>query len=153
MKLLNKRIFKGSKYTISKFYINGTYFCDVLEDPDRGLNSNQSLKEIQSKKIYGDTAIPTGTYKINMKTVSPKFKDRSWAKPFKGILPRLENVLGYEGVLIHVGKKHEETVGCLSVGENKVKGQVINSTATYNKLMPILLEADSKNELIKLTIE
>lgn len=153
MKLLLRRIFKGPRYTIGKLFINGVYECDTLEDQDRGLTSQMSLEEIKAKKVYGVTAIPTGTYSINMTTVSPKFKDRAWAKPYKGILPRLENVKGYEGVLIHVGNKAEDTLGCILVGENKVKGQVINSTATFYELMTVLLKAQSVGEVIELTIE
>lgn len=153
MKLLLRRIFKGPSYTIGKLFINDVYECDTLEDQDRGLTSQMSLEEIKAKKVYGVTAIPTGTYSINMTTVSPKFKDRAWAKPYKGILPRLENVKGYEGVLIHVGNKAEDTLGCILVGENKVKGQVINSTATFYELMTVLLKAQSAGEVIELTIE
>jgi hypothetical protein len=153
MKLLLRRIFKGPRYTIGKLFINSVYECDTLEDQDRGLTSQMSLEEIKAKKVYGVTAIPTGTYSINMTTVSPKFKDRAWAKPYKGILPRLENVKGYEGVLIHVGNKAEDTLGCILVGENKVKGQVINSTATFYELMTVLLKAQSAGEVIELTIE
>lgn len=153
MKLLLRRIFKGPRYTIGKLFINGVYECDTLEDQDRGLTSQMSLEEIKAKKVYGVTAIPTGTYSINMTTVSPKFKDRAWAKPYKGILPRLENVKGYEGVLIHVGNKAEDTLGCILVGENKVKGQVISSTATFYELMTVLLKAQSAGEVIELTIE
>lgn len=153
MKLLLRRIFKGPRYTIGKLFINGVYECDTLEDQDRGLTSQMSLEEIKAKKVYEVTAIPTGTYSINMTTVSPKFKDRAWAKPYKGILPRLENVKGYEGVLIHVGNKAEDTLGCILVGENKVKGQVINSTATFYELMTVLLKAQSAGEVIELTIE
>lgn len=153
MKLLLRRIFKGPKYTIGKLFINGIYECDTLEDQDRGLTSQMSLEEIKAKKVYGVTAIPTGTYSINMTTVSPKFKDRAWAKPYKGILPRLENVKGYEGVLIHVGNKAEDTLGCILVGENKIKGQVINSTAAFYELMTVLLKAQSAGEVIELTIE
>lgn len=153
MKLLLRRIFKGPEYTIGKLFINSVYECDTLEDQDRGLTNQMSLEEIKAKKVYGVTAIPTGTYSINMTTVSPKFKDRAWAKPYKGILPRLENVKGYEGVLIHVGNKAEDTLGCILVGENKVKGQVINSTATFYELMTVLLKAQSAGEVIELTIE
>jgi len=32
-----------------------------------------SSLEISNKKVYGDTAIPTGTYTVDMNTVSPRF--------------------------------------------------------------------------------
>lgn len=153
MKLILKRIFKGPQYTVGKLSIDGIFECDVLEDTDRGLNSSMSLSDIKTKKVYGETAIPTGTYKVNMNTVSPKFKSRAWAIPYGGILPRLENVPGYEGVLIHVGNKVEDTLGCLLVGENKVKGQVINSSLTFSRLMNKLTQAHRKNEEITITIE
>ena len=142
MKLVLERTFKGSAYTIGKLYVDGDYFCDTLEDVDRGLSSDMPLSEINEKKVYGKTAIPTGTYKVVMNVVSPKFKDRTWAKPWDGKLPRLENVPGYEGILIHVGNKAEDTLGCILVGQNKVKGQVINSTATFDKLMDLLTQTN-----------
>ena len=149
IKLKLQRTFKGVSYTIGKLYLNDKYFCDTLEDTDRGLRSTMSVEEIEKIKVYSQTAIPTGTYKIDMNTVSPKFKDRAWAKPYEGKLPRLINVKGYSGVLIHVGNKPEDTLGCILVGENKVKGQVINSTAAFNRLMTEL----SKDSNIELTIE
>ena len=153
MNITIKRIFKGDKYTIGKLYVNGVYECDTLEDTDRGLTEDSPLSEIQSKKVYGETAIPTGTYKIDMNTVSPKFKDRSWAKFCGGKLPRLIDVKGYEGVVIHVGNKAEDTLGCILVGENKIKGQVINSTATFQELYSVMLKAKLLGEELSLTIE
>ena len=149
MEILVKRIAKKSKYTIGKMYIDGQYICDTLEDADRGLNQNMSLKEINNKKVYGETAIPTGTYKVDMNTVSPKFKSRTCAKPYGGKLPRLVLVPGYDGVLIHPGNKAEDTLGCILVGENKAVGQVLNSQVTFKKIMSIL----TKGTNITITIE
>lgn len=149
MEILVKRIAKKSKYTIGKMYIDGQYICDTLEDADRGLNQNMSLEEIKNKKVYGETAVPTGTYKVDMNTVSPKFKSRTWAKPYGGKLPRLVLVPGYDGVLIHPGNKAEDTLGCILVGENKAVGQVLNSQVTFKKIMSIL----TKGTNITITIE
>ena len=152
MKLELKRRFKGPKYTIGSLFINGVYECDTIEDVDRGLTDSMSVEEIKAKKVYGETAIPTGTYKIDMNIVSPKFKDRSWAKFCGGKLPRLLDVKGYEGVLIHVGNKAEDSLGCILVGDNKIKGQVINSTATFQELYGELLKAKVKGEEITINM-
>lgn len=148
MKLVLDRIFKGKDYTIGKLYIDGEYLCDTLEDTDRGIKQSDSLSKIQAVKVYGKTAIPIGTYTIITNQVSPKFKDRVWAKPYNGKLPRFLNVPGYEGVLIHVGNKPEDTLGCILVGDNKVKGQVINSTARFNQLMNKLQKASDEITII-----
>lgn len=152
MEITVKRVFKGPNYTIGHLYVNGTYECDTLEDPDRGLTDSMTVQEITSKKVYGNTAIPTGTYDIDMNTISPKFKDRSWAKFCGGKLPRLVNVKGYSGVLIHVGNKAADTLGCILVGDNKVKGQVINSTSTFQQLYLQMLKAHTRGEKITITI-
>lgn len=153
MELKLKRIFKGGLYTIGKLYVNGVYECDVLEDTDRGLSDKMELSEIRKVKQYGKTAIPIGTYSIDMNTISPKFKDRSWAKVCEGKLPRLINVKGFDGVLIHVGNKPEDTLGCLLTGYNKIKGQIVNSTSAFTKLYEKMKKAHVNGESINLTIE
>ena len=154
MKLEVHRIAKKNEYTIGRLYINGKYECDTLEDCDRGLTQDMPLEEIKAKKVYGKTAIPTGTYEIDMNTVSPKFKDRSWAKPYGGKLPRLIGVKGFEGVLCHPGNTSESTSGCLLVGKNSIKGMVTDSTRTFHTLMSkFLLPAKVKGERITITIE
>ncbi|WAX07499.1 hypothetical protein BF766P1_00063 [Bacteroides phage BF766P1] len=153
MELKLKRIFKGGLYTIGKLYVNGVYECDVLEDTDRGLSDKMELSEIKKVKQYGKTAIPIGSYSIDMNTISPKFKDRSWAKVCEGKLPRLINVKGFDGVLIHVGNKPEDTLGCLLTGYNKIKGQIVNSTSAFTKLYEKMKKAHVNGESINLTIE
>lgn len=147
MQLLLVRTFRGQSYTIGKLYVDGKYVCDTIEDADRGLSDSMTEEEVKRKKKYGITAIPIGCYKVVMNVVSPKFKDRSWAKPYGGKIPRLKDVKGFEGVLIHVGNTAQDSLGCILVGENKVKGQVINSTATFHKLMDILLTAKDEINL------
>ena len=145
MKLKLDRYYKGPNYTIGRLYIDGKYFCDTLEDVDRGLLQSMSLEEINSLKVYGETAIPRGTYKITLDVQSPKYKNRSQYKFCKGYLPRLLNVIGYDGILINIGNYIKDKYGCILVGENKVKGQVINSTATFKRLYNILIT--SKDDL------
>ena len=150
MKLLLKRIAKKPNYTIGHLYIDNRYFCDTIEDKDRGLTSSMGATTILTKKVANETAIPTGTYKVNMNTVSPKFKDKVWAKKWKGIVPRLLDVPGYVGILIHPGIDQNSTSGCLIVGQNKQVGKVINSQITWHSLMEILTKEKSQ---ITITIE
>ncbi len=134
------RRYRNDKYTIGDLYIDGVWFSNVLEDTDRGLSSDMSEEEIQKIKIYGKTAIPKGTYKVEV-TYSPKFKR---------YLPLLIGVKGFTGIRIHSGNTPEDTLGCLLVGFNKVKGQVINSRVTSDKLTALLRNC---KEEIHITIE
>lgn len=152
LKLIRKE--KEANYTIGDLFVNGILFSQTLEDKDRGLTQDMPLEEIKAKKIYGKTAIPTGTYEIDMNTVSPKFKDRSWAKPYGGKLPRLIGVKGFDGVLLHVGNTASDSSGCLLVGKNSIKGMITDSTRTFHTLMSkFLLPAKVQGERITITIE
>lgn len=135
MKLVVNRLWKKDTYTIGKLYLNGEYICDTLEDKDRGLKQSMLKNDIAKIKVMHQTAIPTGTYKVNLDTFSPKFGYQDfYKKTCNGKLPRLVNVPGYEGVLIHVGNKAEDTSGCILVGYNKVKGGLTNSRDCFKLL-------------------
>lgn len=150
MKLVLKRINNQDNYCEGKLYIDGIYQCDVIEDTDRSLTNEMSITEIQSKKVYGETAIPKGTYQITLDVVSPKFKDRSWATFCEGKLPRLLDVPGFEGVLIHTGNEASNSLGCLLVGQKTKDGWVSNSTQTFKDLYYKLKQATDQ---ITITIE
>lgn len=150
MKLVLKRINNQDNYCEGKLYIDDIYQCDVIEDVDRGLTNEMSVTEIQSKKVYGETAIPKGTYQITLDVVSPKFKNRSWATFCEGKLPRLLDVPGFEGVLIHVGNEASNSLGCLLVGQKTKDGWVSNSTQTFKDLYYKLKQATDQ---ITITIE
>lgn len=101
--------------TFGKLYVDGEYFCDVLEDTDRGLRSDMSLPEIASTKVPGKTAIPYGTYRVTFEH-SPRFK--------RDMLTVCD-VHGFSGVRIHAGNTEEDTEGCLLLGKrhgNKLAG-------------------------------
>lgn len=143
MKIDLKRIAKRDTYTIGKLYIDGKYFCDTVEDKDRGLHSKMSVGEILAKKVYAKTAIPTGTYRVNV----------TWSNAFGRRLPLLQDVPGYSGIRIHTGNSADDSAGCLIVGENKKVGKVLNSRIVFNKLFPLIDAAVNTKEGVTITIE
>ena len=143
MRILLQRHALKAGYTIGRMEINGKYFCDTLEDTDRGLRESMTEAEIAAIKVKGATAIPTGTYRIDMQTRSPRFGR---------VLPRLVSVKGYAGVLIHSGNTAADTEGCILVGENRERGKVLNSRATLERLLVFLRAAQAEGEEIELTI-
>ena len=128
MKLRLRRIARKGTYTIGRLYVSGARFCDTLEDTDRGLTDAMTEAQIRRVKVYGRTAIPA--------------------------VPRLLSVKGFDGVLIHPGNTDADTLGCILVGENKQVGKVLNSQATWARLMDRhLVPAAKKGEDITITIE
>lgn len=150
-----RKHFKPS-YTIGKLFINGEYFCDTLEDTDRGLTDTMTEEDILKVKVKGNTCIPYGKYEITLNIKSPKYSNfikYKYAAFAEGKIPRLLNVKGFEGILIHAGNTADHTDGCILVGENKVKGQVINSQATWTNLYKLMKAANDKKEPITITIQ
>lgn len=101
--------------TLGKLYINNEFFCNTIEDKYRDLS--------KEKKVYGETCIPFGTYKVII-NMSPKYGR---------LMPRLLDVPHFEGILIHYGNTEQDSAGCVICG--KRSGQkVINSRDTFNRL-------------------
>lgn len=134
MKLLLERRYKKPGYTVGRLYVDGVFLCDTLEDRVRDLS--------REKKIAGKTAIPAGCYEVIV-NISPKFKRK---------LPRLLNVPGFEGILIHRGNTPEDTAGCILVGENKAVGKVLNSTPYELRLTEMIERAQTAGESITIEI-
>lgn len=159
MELLLERIYTNSNYTIGHLYLiksdnTKEYLMDTIEDSDRSLNDNMTIEEIKKKKIYCKTAIPTGKYKITMWVKSPSFSKKSYYKNFcDGYLPRLIDVKGFDGILIHRGVDANSSCGCIIVGFNKIKGKVTDSQKAFETLMnDYLLPCKKNNEKIYIKI-
>lgn len=160
MELKLVRAYKCDTYTIGHLLMrdkqNGQWvkLCDTIEDRDRGLDQSMSEANIAKIKVKHQTAIPTGKYEIDMTTVSGVFVKKPLYKDFcGGKVPRLKYVKGFSGILIHSGTDQDSSSGCIIVGENKVKGKVINSWATFKRIYMILKRAANNGERITLTIQ
>ena len=139
---------------MSNLYIDGKWFCNCLEDADRGLDNSMSEDLIRTLKKPSITAIPRGTYEITLDVVSPKYSKIQFYKDVcNGKVPRLKNVKGFDGILIHAGNTDKDSSGCLLVGQNKIKGQVVNSKETFKQLYNLLQDGKSRGEKITIKIE
>lgn len=156
MEIVADRAWKRSEYTISRFLIDGVRICEALEDRDRGLTQNSNLSDIKRLKVMHETAIPSGRYRVTMDVVSPKFsKYPFYMEVCDGKLPRLLEVPGFDGILIHVadGPKAQDLLsGCIGVGDNKVVGQLCNGKKVFEKVYKLLKGADDRGEEIWITV-
>ena len=144
MKLTLNRKFRGQTYTIGDLSINGNFFCNTIEDTVRELpaacpNTPNGHFCTCKEKIYARTAIPPGTYKITLQ-YSPKYKKK---------MPYLHDVHHFLGILIHSGNTETDSAGCIIVGNNTVRGKVLESLATFQNLYSILeSEADITIQIV-----
>lgn len=133
MEITVKRFKLTKRCTIGNMLIDDKFFCHTLEDKVRKLP--------EEVKIWGKTAIPAGTYKVEMYD-SPRFKRR---------LPLLKDVPYFTGILIHRGNTVEDTVGCILVGEANGE-QVWNSTKYEQELCTHIDAALARGEEVTITI-
>lgn len=113
--------------TLGRLYINGVFECVTLEDPFR-----------LGPKIAGNTCIPYGTYEVVL-VPSPRFHKK---------MPRLLNVPGFEGILIHVGNSPSDTDGCILVGQSQGIGVIFKSQAAWDELMEKLNTVKEPEKII-----
>lgn len=125
MKLRLFRKPSSDKNTLGTLYVNGAHECFTLEDP------------VREEKIYGKTAIPFGTYKIDLE-VSPKF-DR--------VLPTLKNVPNFTHIRIHAGNTELDTDGCLLVGDRIFMRKLWYSKRALDRLVTKMLQLPKGEEI------
>lgn len=151
LKLIRK--WKKPTYTVGQLYVDGKFFSNTIEDTDRGLKRSMTLDEIYKLKKAGITCIPSGKYVVSLDYQSPKYaKKAAMVKFNNAMMPRLIDVPGYSGVLIHPGNSAKDTEGCILPGKNDKVGWVSNSTAYFKDLYNRMWNAkNTRGE--KITIE
>ena len=116
------RIAKRADYTIGRLEDeNGVKICDTLEPKYRDYKGGEL-------KVPRKSAVPEGTYPVVM----------TKSKKFGKYLSLLFGVPGFEGVRIHSGNTVNDTEGCILVGQNLIKGKVLLSRLTLEKLMRLI---------------
>lgn len=139
MKYFELSIFRqyepGANYSAGRLFLDGVYFCDTIEPRSAYLCQQCSADAVmQAKKRLGKCAIPAGRYRLVL-APSPRFSGRKFYKRYGGLLPRVLNVPGFEGVLIHCGNSVLDSEGCILVGRNRKGGWVYNSRITFAGLI------------------
>ena len=87
-----------------------------------------------------------------MNTTSPKYAGVAWYYNFcRGKMPRLKDVPGFDGILIHPGTSALDTKGCILVGKNTKVGKLTDSRACFMEVYKLMKEAADHGE--KITIE
>ena len=123
-----------------------TFMCYTIEDEQRDL------------KVWGETRIPAGTYKLKLRTEGG-FHSRYTGKYgdwHKGMI-WVQDVPGFEFILWHTGNTDESTAGCLILGQTqesnliKPDGWVGSSVSAYKFVYPRVSEAILSGQDVEVT--
>ena len=118
------------------------FLCYTLEDEGR------------TEKVWGETCIPEGEYRLGFRTVGgfdARYADR-FADIHMGMLEVLD-VPNFKYILIHCGNTDEDTAGCLLLGDSqennniKENGFIGKSTHAYYRVYQEIAEALEKEEV------
>jgi hypothetical protein len=111
---------KGDRNIIGDLFVDGVFFCHTLEDEKRA----------DGLKVYGETAIPSGTYNVIL----------SVSNRFKRLMPLLLDVPMFKGIRIHGGNTSKDSHGCPLVAFNTDYKKIWGTAE--KKLTAKLKEAD-----------
>jgi hypothetical protein len=140
MEIIVDRFVSDHDSTVSRILIDGQFMCFGLED------------EYRAEKVAHETRIPAGTYAIKLRTEGgfhQRYKEK-FPNMHRGML-HVQDVPGFEYILIHIGNTDKDTAGCLLVGEQAVttKGdmRVNMSKVAYERLYPAVVDAAAAGAL------
>jgi hypothetical protein len=117
-------------YVPGKLFVDGKFECYTLED------------QMRTQKIYAQTAIPLGRYRIIV----------TYSNRFKRPLPLLLNVPEFTGVRIHSGNTVADTEGCILVGDAPSAAWLGQSGQALARLAPKINVALERHEEVWIDI-
>jgi len=91
-----------------------TFLAYTLEDEQRDV------------KVWGETRIPAGTYKLKLREEGGfhnKYLNK-YGKPFHKGMIHVQDVPGFEYILWHTGNTDEHTAGCLIMGNTQTNNRI-----------------------------
>lgn len=124
MRMQLERLQIDNDVTIGALSIDGDFECWVLEDPVREIPG----KPVGDWKIKGKTAIPYGTYGVQI----------TRSQRFGRLLPLLIAVPGFVGIRMHAGNTVADTEGCLLLGTDRLAKSLGRSRIALDAFIPKL---------------
>jgi hypothetical protein len=123
----------GAVCTIGELYVDGVRSCFTLEDVVRS----------DGEKVYGETAIPAGRYRVVI----------TFSNRFQHDMPLLVDVPNFEGIRIHPGNTAVDTHGCLLVGMDRHGDSILNSRVAYASVFADIRDAIDRGEEVWIDVK
>lgn len=150
MQVTNDRILLLPTRTIGHWKVDGVFLCYVLEDVvrDRDVDGDGDVDvaDVAAFKVYGQTAIPAGRYRITVEH-SPKFGPDTLT---------IHAVPGFDGIRIHSGNDESNTEGCPMLGYQLSQNATIRVGTTkpaVEDFKAMVQAAIARGEQVWLTVQ
>lgn len=143
MEILLNREFQNENTTLGTMVIDwGDYHCDTLEDAHH------------EPKIKGKTRIPEGAYEIKFRKVESELTKKYRTRfPWFTYHLELQDVPNFKYIYIHIGNNHEDTDGCILVGQRHNHLPILtDSTSTFETVYKLVSYALNKGEKVTISI-
>jgi len=133
MEILLKTLISDNSGTVGTLEIDGIFKCFTMED------------QFNEPKVYGETRIPRGRYKIELRNEGSMTERYAKKYNFHRGMLWLRDVPDFSYVYIHIGNTEDHTDGCILVGSgcsirNNAKN-VSGSALSYTEIYPQIANA------------
>lgn len=134
MEIVSKCIQRRPSRTVSRVLVDGFKLCyaieDVIRDRDTDGDGDVDAVDVAKFKVYGQTAIPAGRYRVTLEE-SPKYGPDTIT---------INNVPGFEYIRAHTGNDETHTEGCQILG----MALTPNGTILYGTTKPAVAAMKSR---------
>ncbi|MEC8774911.1 MAG: DUF5675 family protein [Pseudomonadota bacterium] len=143
MYLLVERYKESAAATLSRIFLvqcGGVreFLCHGLED------------EYRAEKVPGETRIPAGTYRVDLRKVGGKHSKYASRFPsFHAGMIWIRDVPNFQYILWHIGNFETESDGCLLLGEGDEDAMAVWSSSptyirVYKRIAPLISSGQIK---------
>lgn len=132
------------EYTVGTLHIDGKFYGFSMEDP------------IREEKIAGETAIPAGTYCLDLRLEGGMLAryQAKFGESHEGML-WLQDVPGFEYIYIHLGNSPKDSSGCILIANTydaRNQGVIGVSTELYKRVWELVSDALYRGERVDVAV-
>ena len=121
--------------TLGALYVDRHHYAHTCEDRDRYLEAG-GMKQAEI------TAIPRGYYRVTV----------TFSNRFKKDLPLVCDVPQFSGIRIHGGNSHEDTEGCILIGQERTKTGIRGCKTVLQGLIQYIHEVEARGDQVWMVV-
>ena len=130
----------GSLLTVQRRWPDSV--CVLGQMDFKGAHECYTMEPAYAAPDVKPRCIPAGTYPLTIR----------FSKKFARLMPHVENVPQFDGVLIHWGNRPADTEGCILLGMQRGADLITDSQAAFDDFWALYIAAIQRGEEVWLTV-